>query len=420
VKDRLSVLGNVFLRGAILLGRFCFIFVAARFLSLEELGIYSLLAVTIGYAMYFVGLDFYTYSSRLIIGQPASIQAELTLNQFRVYFISYAFAAPILLILFAIDLLAWQWVLYFFALLFTEHFSQEIVRLLVAIEKPVKASAILFIRSAGWVYVTTLFFVFESSSRTLETVLRLWLLSGIVALTCGLYWLNHVPWKSLFSRLPDRTWVAKGLRLALPFLISTLAIRAIFTLDRYAIESIDNMAVVGVYTVYAGLAYAMFSFVDAAVIQFSYPKLVDSINSGDIKSFPSLMTKFAINMVSSIGLCILGLLLGAKFVLTLLEKPEYLQYMQQFWWIVAAYSLWLLSYIPHYALYAMNKDRWIFAGHIIPLFVFVLGLATLDIEPGISRVVISLFIAFLFSLGIKTAGFAGPYKKIVQTAQIRT
>ena len=68
MKESHSVVINVLVRGALLFGRFCFIFIAAKFLSLEELGVYSLIAVTIGFAMYFVGLDFYTYSTRLIIG----------------------------------------------------------------------------------------------------------------------------------------------------------------------------------------------------------------------------------------------------------------------------------------------------------------------------------------------------------------
>lgn len=420
MKESHSVVINVLLRGSILFGRFCFIFVAAKFLSLQELGTYSLIAVTIGYAMYFVGLDFYTYSTRLIISQPEAVQAELILNQFRVYVISYTLAIPLLLILFLMDFLPWQWAAYFFALLFTEHFSQEIVRLLVATGKPLKASGILFLRSAGWVYVATVFFINEPLSRTLETVLQLWLLSGLIALACGLYWLKHVPWEKLFKELPRRNWVIDGLKLAMPFLISTLAIRAIFTLDRYAIENLDGVAIVGVYTVYAGLAYAMFSFVDAAVIQFSYPKLVDSINSGKTHTFPSLMGAFAAKILLSIGLCLAGLLLTAKFFLRQLDKPEYLDYLPQFWWVVGAYSLWLLSYIPHYGLYAMNKDKWIFAGHIIPFFVFILSLIVLTIEPGISRVAISLFLAFSVSLVIKTVGFVNPFRTIVQTAQIQT
>jgi len=411
--ESVSVLANILLRGATLFGRFCFIFVAAKYLPLDELGSYSLIAVTVGYALYLVGLDFYTYSTRQVIGNPESIQANLILNQFRVYLLSFALASPVLLILFIYDFLHWQWAAYFYALLLTEHFSQEIFRLLVALGRPLRASVILFLRTAGWGYIVSLLFFLDASPRTLETILQLWLVSSVLSLLAGLLWLPFVPWTRLFESLPDRRWVLQGMKVALPFLVSTLAIRAIFTLDRYAIETLDGIATVGVYTVYAGLAYAMFAFVDASVIQFSYPRLVESMNSGSQHTFPRLMTQFAVKILGSIAICAGGLIFTAHFILGSLGKPEYLLYLDDFWWIVAAYSLWLLSYIPHYGLYAMKKDRWIFAGHLLPLFVFIPGVFFLPIESGISRVAITLFFTFLLSLGIKTLGFLPQFRKIV-------
>ncbi|MEH6583196.1 MAG: hypothetical protein V7754_14740 [Halioglobus sp.] len=240
--ESFSVLANVLLRGATLFGRFCFIFVAAKYLPLDELGGYSLIAVTVGYALYLVGLDFYTYSTRQVIGSPESIQANLILNQFRVYLLSFALVSPVLITLFIYDFLNWQWAAYFYALLFTEHFSQEIVRLLVALGRPLKASVILFLRGAGWSYLVTILFFLDASPRNLETILQLWLASSALSLLVGLLWLPFVPWTKLFESLPERKWVLKGIKVALPFLASTLALRAIFTLDRYAIETLDGIA----------------------------------------------------------------------------------------------------------------------------------------------------------------------------------
>ena len=54
---------NLGLRGGMVC-KFLLIFFLARILPPEELGTYGLFTATVGYALYFLGLDFYTYSGR--------------------------------------------------------------------------------------------------------------------------------------------------------------------------------------------------------------------------------------------------------------------------------------------------------------------------------------------------------------------
>ena len=58
---------NVAMHGVTLASRFVLIFFLARFLEPTQLGLYGLLTVTIGYSLYFLGFDFYTFTTREIL-----------------------------------------------------------------------------------------------------------------------------------------------------------------------------------------------------------------------------------------------------------------------------------------------------------------------------------------------------------------
>ena len=68
--NHLARLVSIVLRGMTLGSKFLLIFILARFLTPAELGLYGLLAATIGYALHLLGLDFYTYTTRELLKRP--------------------------------------------------------------------------------------------------------------------------------------------------------------------------------------------------------------------------------------------------------------------------------------------------------------------------------------------------------------
>lgn len=63
---------NFSLRGATFGTRFLIIFFLAKYLDPAEAGLYGIFTASVGYAMYFVGLDFYTYVCREIVETPST------------------------------------------------------------------------------------------------------------------------------------------------------------------------------------------------------------------------------------------------------------------------------------------------------------------------------------------------------------
>ena len=86
---------NIALHGATLSTRFLFIFFLAKYLDPALVGYYGLFTATIGYSLYFVGLDFYTYVTREILKTQNSQRGQLLKCQAALSGVLYILFLPI-------------------------------------------------------------------------------------------------------------------------------------------------------------------------------------------------------------------------------------------------------------------------------------------------------------------------------------
>lgn len=142
-------LTNLGLRGTTLVSKFLLIFMLARFLEPAELGLYGLLTVTISYALYFLGFDFYIFTTREILKAEPENRGQLLKSQIALSLILYAVFLPLSVGLFVVGLLPWWLLPWFLALLVLEHITQELNRLLVALQRQLVASWVLFSEQGG-------------------------------------------------------------------------------------------------------------------------------------------------------------------------------------------------------------------------------------------------------------------------------
>lgn len=366
----LTRLTNIALRGMTLASKFLLIFFLARFLEPAELGLYGLLTATIGYALYLLGFDFYTFTTREILKRERSEWGGLIKDQGALSLLLYAIFLPLLSLIFIKGLLPWHVAGWFFALLVLEHLTQELGRLLIAISEQLLASIVLFLRSGIWaVAVTALMFV-EPASRSLYFVLGAWTVGGVAALLLGVFRLKQLGISGWHKKV-DWRWIGKGLKVAIPFLIATLAIRGVFTLDRYWFEALVGLDVLGAYVLFMGISNALMSFLDAGVFAFIYPGLISAHHKQDAAAFRQGVRKLLIQTLvltvifAAISLVLIGPLLAW------LDKPLYIAHKGLFQWILLATLLYVLGMVPHFALYAQGQDRPIIHSHIASLIVFI-------------------------------------------------
>lgn len=361
---------NIALRGMTLGSKFLLIFFLARFLEPADLGLYGLLVATIGYALYLLGLDFYTFTTRELFKRERCEWGGLLKDQGVLTILLYAIFMPLLLLVFSTDSLPWSVAGWFYALLVLEHLNQEMMRLLIAISEPLLASLTLFFRTGIWAIAVTLLMFFSPEVRNLNTVLLAWILGSFSAFLLAvwrLYCLKVGGWR----KRVDWSWIWQGTKIAFPLLIATLALRGLFTLDRYWMEALAGLEVLGAYVLFIGVANAIMSFLDAGVFAFIYPGLISAFQQQRADAFRQGVKKLLIQTTGFSLIFAVTALLLIDPLLNWLDKPLYREQEGMFPWILMSTVLYALGMIPHFALYAQGRDRPIIHSHLVSLAVFV-------------------------------------------------
>ncbi|PLP60066.1 hypothetical protein CYK37_07805 [Mesorhizobium loti] len=394
---------NIGLRGLTLATKFALLLVLAIYLDPAEVGIYGLLTASLGWLIYLVGWDFYTFSAREIAGSGKDLLPSSISSQAALYFVTYIPITIAIIIAYICGVKYTEHAIIFIALFILEHIGLELGRILVAIGHPLLASFILFLRGGVWCIALVAVLALAPAYRELSVVLCFWLVGSASAALLGCVALHRLMGATVFLGPIDWRWTLKGLKVALPLMLASLSIRGIFVADRMWIESIVGIDMLGAYVFYIGIATVIISFIDAAVVDFSYPKLVSAVKNGDARSY---LREMRIVWLGVAALTIISGLVCWTFLWNVgewLSRPVYQQNRFLVPYLILCIVLYGFSTIPHLALYAHRRDGSIVASQIATFLSFVGLLLILPSSLGVMSVVFSMLIAFglmLFWKGI--------------------
>lgn len=395
---------NISLRASTLIAKFTLIFVLAYYLDPVDVALYGLVVATISYSLYALGFDFYSYSTRELLGSSPDQWARLLRDQGVFFGLIYALILPLLFLIFFFGLLPWAVAPWFFFLIVLEHLGQELNRLLVAMSRQLLAGVVLFIRSGLWAIVVAFLFWHSEDFRELDLLFFAW--SAGVSLACllGGLALWSLERECLKIKI-DWQWIVKGIKVALPLLLATLAVRAVFTIDRYWVESISGSEVLAAYVLFAGVASAVIAFLDAGVFVFLYPKIVSAYKEGDASAFKSgMLSLLKQTVIITLLLCMAASILIHP-VLDWLQKEVYTQHVGVLYVMLVAMFVYSLSMVPHYGIYAMSSDKYIVVAHILTLCVFLVVAAVLASTWPTYAVPVALAVAFAFMTVCKASAY---------------
>lgn len=384
---------NIGLRAITLAVRFFFIFLLAKYLDPTTVGYYGIFTATVGYAIYFVGLDFYVYVSREILKVPSSQRGQMLKSQVALSVLLYIVLVPFAFWFLSENNWPKSLVYWFFPILVLEHFNQEMSRLLITLSEQLVSSIILFIRQGSWAIAIILLMRMESDMRNLDVVMGMWAMAGTIAAATGIWKLKQLKIEGWYLPI-DWRWVKKGIEVSIVFLIATLALRGIQTFDRYWLESLGGIKMVGAYVLLISIAGTLLTFLDAAVFAFSYPDLIRLHHEG--KS-DEVKKQIRILFWQTAGLSIIfGTIswLLLPYLLSWIGNPLYLQAAHWYPWLLLAMTLNAIGMVPHYALYACNVDKPIIYSHMAALVVFILVTAVFSNWLGFQAVFLGLNAAF--------------------------
>ncbi|WP_143474486.1 lipopolysaccharide biosynthesis protein [Pseudoalteromonas sp. PAB 2.2] len=386
---------NIALRLSVLVSKFFFIFLAAKYLSLSDMGEYGIFIASVTYSIYLIGFDFYTFSNRAFI-QSESEQALIASKQLSFNLLSLSLVTIPFLLLFFLDVFSVDILLIFCMVVISEYLGQEIGRLLIASGRVIAASWTLFIRSALWSYIVVFLMVFNPDYISLKVILGFWLLSSWLALFIGVYYLRDIFSLAPFKFNIDSKWIFRGINISIILFFGTLLARAVFTGDRLILELLGHKELVGIYAVYVGLCNVFMTFADSAVFQFSYPKQIKNFKNKNMHAILNQMKKDAVAIVFVYILIISGYYVLLEFLFSYIGKQEYLNYINYFWGLLIAYFFIVISYIPHYVIYAANEDRKILKTHFFQFLVFFVSVFGLYVATDIN-VFMNIVLAMLLS-----------------------
>jgi O-antigen/teichoic acid export membrane protein len=264
LKENAARMLNIGLHAATLGTRFLFIFFLAKYLDPASVGYYGLFTAAVGYVMYFVGLDFYTYVTREIIKTPVNQRGQLLKSQAALSGLLYLILWPFILVF----LLQSGWpghlVWWFFPILLLEHFNQEMSRFLIAMSEQITASVIQFVRNGSWAMAIVALMTWNTTSRNLDTVMAMWATAGVAAAAIGIWKLRQLRMDG-WSAAVNWGWIKKGISVSLAFLIATLALRGMQTIDRYWLDALSGIEMVGAYVILLGVAGTLMTLLDACI-----------------------------------------------------------------------------------------------------------------------------------------------------------
>ena len=395
---------NVGLHGATLCTRFLLIFFLAKYLDPASVGYYGLFTAAVGYSMYFVGLDFYTYLTREVIKYPVEQRGQLVKSQAALSAVLYLIFWPFAVIFLYLSGWPTELMLWFFPILIFEHFNQETYRFLIAMSEPITASIILFIRQGSWAIIMVALMSWDIYSRNLQAVMAFWAVAGAAAAAIGVWKLRQLRMEGWRAPV-NWGWIKQGVSISLALLLATLALRGMQTIDRYWIEALGGIEMVGAYVVLLGVAGTLLVFLDAGVFAFAYPVL---IKLSHIQDRGAIKTKIRQMLVHTLFLCAAFSVcswLALPHLIGWIGNPIYLSSLHWYPWLLFAMVLNALSMVPHYALYASGNDKHIIYSHITALFVFVATVWVLGSSLGALAVPLGLNSAFAFILVWKAAAY---------------
>ena len=263
-RDATTVL-IICLRGGLLIARFLLALFIARFIGLEELGIYGLISGAAAVLQIVLRCGVFSKLSRDAVHNDLP---ALT-NDLRHYgtgtLVLYGVLLP------AAGAVGWYFGHAYLALLvviviMVEHAISDAVALMTNLDCPASANMIYAFQSAAWIYLYVAFALIFPALRRLDWLLAFWICGSLLALAFAAWLARAWPWADAFRKPLRWSWFKENVLASWRLYFSEVV--AVFTLyiDRYLLSLFLTLDLVGVFVLFWQMASAVANLVGAGVL----------------------------------------------------------------------------------------------------------------------------------------------------------
>jgi O-antigen/teichoic acid export membrane protein len=338
----------------------------AKYIGLDALGIYGLIAAAGIVAPALLGLGIMPSISRAAVKQAVADTKNELVRYFSYLSILYSIIAFGLAIYCGIN---GKWLMAGLILLVVllEHINGECYQLMINLSRPVLADSLHFIRSASWLLIYMLLASVIVSLRNMEALLIAWILgAGISVLVYALVFVrmdSTSTENSFWHWLKFRSKQSSGLYL------NGIATTGASYSDRYIIGAFLNLELTGVYLFFWQIQSALSNLIYTGLVQVARPGLIRNFDQAepDWKMVSRLLRNTSVVAVifSIIALVLIGL------ALPYLKMPLVSEYYSLFALILLAFIFNVIAEAQVLVFYSQYKDRQVL---MITLVVFATNL----------------------------------------------
>lgn len=391
----------LFLRVSSIYVKFGLFFFLAFYYSMEDVGLYGLVASLVSYSVYLLGFELHSVVNRQGIKDHAEWAALIKKQHGVTLLTSLVLCSSLLIYAFFFSGRIWLVVCAAF-LCCSEYYGQEIYRRYIALGKTFEASVFLFWRNSFWPIVFVLYFLCIETQPVIDVVFYFWAgFSFAFNVVAGLHIRISVFGDSLLPKF-DYVWFCESFKQSLFFLGSILIMRGVGVFDRVLIGISDSAGVLGIYVFYTSIASAagvVLNFLGAAQ---SYPSLIKAISVEDWPFYSKIRRSMFLNTVGAalvVSLAIPVLLISLR---AFSDNPlfDFEAHLALFLLVIVGVIFSAVNIYLHYVLYCHGEDFRILISNTYAFLISAVFLAFAWLFLGLNAIIVSVSVLVFYCSGI--------------------
>lgn len=410
-------LANAGLRTVGLGSRFVLAVFMARFMSLQDVGTFALMAGATGLLPSVAGLGLNFFMARQLVGVDHGDAVDIVRARLLFSVAAGAFCSALLLVLqiagtLTLPLSPWLAI----AILMLELLGFDLQVALLARSRSTFANILLFLRSGAWTLPFMVLGWAIPAFRTIETLAWFWL-AGIGVSHILMTARYRADYAAVFrsSGLTGSRFAASIGSRAAKIYLSDLGLAGSVYIDRFIISSLDGVRAAGVYFFYASIINSAYVICLAATVQVYQPQLRAAFLSGGTAGLrDALRSRFRTTALTAAAA--LTIAAPATYVAAKISgKAEILAAFDVVPILLAAYGVKMLSDFMSTALAAAEKDVHYALFNMAGLLLTVFGCLVTIPVMGIRGAAVSALGASLTLLALRLFSWRRMERKAPRT-----
>ncbi|MGN6311949.1 MAG: lipopolysaccharide biosynthesis protein [Xanthobacteraceae bacterium] len=362
----LTIMG---LRGLSLAAKFALTLFIAKFIGLDTLGVYGLVA---GAAVIFptvAGLGLIRILSRNAVTQQLDEVTQVFRRYWGVQGAIYGLIGVVGLGI-GVYLQEAALVSIVLAIVFLEHVNNDLFVLLNHLLRPLLANVLMFIRTAAWICVYMIFAILFPSLRNLHALLLFWIGGGLLAIAGFAFAASDWPWLNATPGSGYKDWLLHHFKASRTLYVNDIVNTVAQYLDRYLVSLFMGLEFTGVYVLFWSIGNALSNLVDTGIVQVSGPKLIDAHARQD-RSYWGLYRRLLVHAVAIAIMLAVATGILVDIAIPYLNRPLVADWMPVLWLVLLGFVLRVVYEVQGTVFYSRYKDSFtLFSG----LFVIVLSI----------------------------------------------